>query len=582
MNVRIKALQKELINNKLDAYYLNTTDYHMSEYVPFYFKTIEYFTGFTGSLASLIIDTNNAYLFVDGRYHIQAEKQCYEGIKVMRLGEKGVPEALDYLIQNYKNVGLDGKRTSIDFVLKLLKAHINIRSIDIYSKLINDRVPLNNDKLYKFNLEYAGKSRKEKIDDIKYCLDGKCHIINNLESIAYILNLRGNDILYTPVFLAYLIFYKNDLYFFIDLERLNEDIINELYEDGVIIKPYDYYYEFLKTIKNEIIILDDKKVNYESYLNLRNNNNQFSFSISIVEELKAMKNDIEIKNTRLAHIYDGVAMVRFLYWLNNQDKEQLNEYDILLKLNEIRLNYKAFDLSFKPIIAYNENAAMMHYSPTVDHNKQLKNEGILLIDSGGHYLNGTTDITRTIALGEVNNDIKKHFTLVLKSMFNLSEVIFLSGMAGKQLDILARKDLWEIGIDYRCGTGHGVGHVLAVHEGPPNIRFKETINKTEDMPLKIGHIVSDEPGVYLENKYGLRCENELLVQEAFENEYGKFLKFETLTMCPFDLNLIDTKYLDDKTLKALNNYHKRVYDNLSPYLNDEEKIFLRKATRVIK
>ena len=581
---RIQKLIEVVKNSDLDAYYLNSSDDHLSEYVASYFRTIAYFGGFTGSVSSLIVDSEKAYIFVDGRYHIQAEKQCApNGIEVIKLGNKGALEPEDFLEKYYKGkqIGLDGKRTSIDFVKKLVSKGLLIKDIDLYSELITDREELSKSKLKELDYKYSGKSRKTKLAEIKYCLDGKTHIINNLESIAYLLNLRGDDIVYTPVFYAFLVVYQNDIYFFIDLERLDEDVIDRLYDDEVIIRPYESYYDFLKGIKNELVLLDELKVNFKSYLSLKGHGNRLINMPSIVEDIKSIKNEVEVNNAILANIYDGVAMTRFLLWLSKQDKSELNEYSVAQKLNSFRLEYKAFDLSFNPIVAYNANAAMMHYGPTVDENTKLSNEGILLIDSGGQYLEGTTDITRTIALGKVDDIVKRHFTIVLKSMFNLSEVKFLSGLSGKQLDILARKDIWELGINYRCGTGHGVGQVLSVHEAPPNIRYMKTVSGSEDTPLKAGQIVTDEPGIYLDGEYGIRCENMLLVKKDENNEYGQFLKFKTLTMCPFDLNLIDKNYLDEKTIKALNNYHKNVYDNLSPYLNDEEKEFLKKATREI-
>ncbi len=583
-NQRIKNLVQEIKNNKIDVYYLNTSDYHMSEYVPAYFKTIEYFSGFSGSLATLLVDKENAYIFVDGRYHLQAENQCTPNdVKVVKLGTAGALDPIKFIEKNYqgKTIGLDGKRTSIGFAKELLNKGIKLKSLDIYSSLIENRSPLSKDKLYKLDEQYTGESRKAKLDKVKYILDGKTHIVNNLESIAYMLNLRGNDIVYTPVFLSYLVFNKNDVYFFIDIDRLDSEIIDELYSDGVIIRPYNQYYDFLKTLKNETILLDENKVNYETYCSILNNGNKVVNHLSIIEEMKSKKNDVEIKNTTLAHIYDGVAMVRFLKWLDETDKETLNEYTVSQKLNDFRLSYKAFDLSFNPIVAYNSNAAMMHYGPTKENNTALHNQGILLVDSGGQYKEGTTDITRTIALGQVSDELKMHFTTVLKSMFNLSSAKFMEGMAGNQLDILARRDIWELGIDYRCGTGHGVGHVLAVHEAPPNIRYMHSASKSEEVPLAVGNVVSDEPGIYLEGKYGIRCENLLLVKKDELNEYGQFLSFKTLTLVPFDLRLIDKKYLDEKTIKILNNYHKEVYETLSPYLNEEERLYLYKITREI-
>ncbi len=584
LNKRIENLSKEIKNNKIDVYYLNTSDYHMSEYVPTYFKTIEYFSGFSGSLATLLVDESSANIFVDGRYHIQAENQCVPNdVNVVKLGTKGALDPIAFLEKNYKNkiVGLDGKRTSIAFAKELINKGLKLKSIDIYSSLIENRPALSKDKLYKLDVEYVGETRKQKLDKVKYVLDGKTHIVNNLESIAYMLNLRGNDIIYTPVFLSYLVFNKNDVYFFIDLERLDEEIIEELYEDGVIIRPYDEYYDFLKTLNKETILLDENKVNYETYCSILNKGNKVVNCLSIIEEMKSKKNDVEIQNTTLAHIYDGVAMLRFLKWLDETDKETLNEYTAACKLNEFRLTYKAFDLSFNPIVAYNANAAMMHYGPTKENNCQLHNEGILLVDSGGQYKQGTTDITRTICLGPVSDEFKMHFTTVLKSMFNLSSAKFMEGLSGNQVDILARKDIWELGIDYRCGTGHGVGHVLAVHEAPPNIRYMHSASKSEEVPLAVGNVVSDEPGIYLEGKYGIRCENLLLVKKDEQTEYGQFLSFKTLTLVPFDLRLIDKKYLDDKTIKLLNDYHKEVYETLSPYLNEEERLYLYKITREI-
>ena len=584
LDEKIIALQKALEQNDLDVYYMNSSDYHMSEYVPAYFRTIAYFSGFTGSVATLIVDKEKAYIFVDGRYHIQADKQCLvNGIEVIKLGTVGALDPLEFIIKNYsdKIIGLDGKRTSIYFANKLLQKGLTIKSIDIYSDLIVDRVPLVDTELFKLADKFTGETRKAKLEKVKYCLGGKTHVITNLESIAYLLNLRGNDIAYTPVFLSYLVFYQNEVYLFIDLERLTSDTLEELYEDGVAIKPYNEYYNFLEGIENQVVLLDEHKVNYESMIRLSKHRNKVLHMTSIVEDLKAIKNPIEIDNAIQANIYDGVSMLRFLKWIDEADKEELNEYSVLEKLNSFRLDYKAFDLSFNPIVAYNQNAAMMHYAPTLQDNARLKNEGILLIDSGGQYGEGTTDITRTIALGEVSDEVKKHFTIVLKSMFNLSSAKFLEGTTGQKIDILARKDIWELGIDYRCGTGHGVGQTLSVHEGPPNIRYANTETKSETVPFKPGHIVTDEPGIYLEGKYGIRCENMLLVVKDELNDYGQFLRFKTLTMCPFDLRLVDKKYLDQRTIDLLNDYHKEVYNTLAPYLSEDEKSYLKEVTREI-
>ena len=579
---RLEALRSKMKDHKIDAYFINTSDYHMSEYIPEYFKTLRYFSGFTGSLGQLIVTKDNAYLFVDGRYHGQASQETEQyGIKVQKLGVKGVLNAEEFLIEHCQGqvIGFDGRCVNYAFAKQLLKHHLQLKSIDLYSDIYEDRTPLGHDPLYELDIQYTGLSRKTKLDIINKSLNGKTHIIQNLESIAYLLNLRSNDIAYTPVFLSYMVFDQGDVYLFIDNSRISDLILMNLFEDGVIVKPYAEFYEFIKTLKKRTILLDENKVNYDAYTSLDSSNHIYHMH-SIVEDMKSVKNPVEIKNAKQAHIYDGVAMVRFLKWLKEADKENLTEYDVKVKLNRFRLEYKAFDLSFESIVAYNENAAMMHYTPNKDKHAQLHNEGILLVDSGGHYFEGTTDITRTIALGPTSAKVKKYFTLVLKSMFNLSEVKFLDGLCGYQLDILARKDLWAEGIDYRCGTGHGVGHILAVHECPPNIRYSRK-GMGADVNLKPGHIFSDEPGVYLEGEFGIRCENLLLCKRGINNEYGQFNEFETLTMVPFDLDLIDKQYLDQKTIDALNNYHKTVYNNLSPYLNEEERAFLADATRSI-
>ena len=583
-NKRLKALQNELIKEKIDLYYMNTSDYHMSEYVPEYFKTIAYFSYFTGSMATLLVSQKEAYIFVDGRYHLQADQECLKaGIKVVKLGTKGALQPIEFINKYYhdKVIGLDGRRTSISFAKSLLNRKIKIKSIDIYSKLIQDRKPLSKDHIYELNLKYTGLTRRKKLELIKYCLKGKCHIVNNLESIAYVLNLRSKDILYTPVFMSYLVFLNSDVFLFCNSKRFSKEVLDDLYADGIIIRPYNAYYDFIKIIKNSTIILDENKVNFETYLLIRGRGNKIVNKRSVIEDMKSIKNNVEQQNMKLAHIYDGVAMLRFLMWLDSADKSKLTEYEVGQTLNKFRLKFKAVDISFNTIVGYNENSAIIHYSPKVNGSKRLDNKGVLLIDSGGQYKEGTTDITRTIALGPVKDEVKKYFTLVLKSMFKLSELKFIRGITGNQMDIIVRQDLWAEGLDYRHGTGHGVGYFSSVHEGPPTIRYAHTDAGTENVEIKPGMIFSDEPGIYFDRKFGIRCENLLLCRANFENEYGKFLRFETLTLVPFDLRLIDKNYLDENTRRVLNAYHDRVYRTLLPYLSEEEARYLRRLTKAI-
>ena len=580
---RLSKLRSKMYEKGIDVYFINTCDYHMSEYIPEYFKTLRYFSGFSGSLGQLVVTYDEAYLFVDGRYHTQADQEVGQyGIQVMKLGKKGVLSADDFLINNCQDkvIGFDGKCVSYAFSKKLIKHGLKIKSLDIYSDIIEGRATLSKSMLFELGTSYTGYTRKMKLDVIKRSLNGKTHIIQNLESIAYLLNLRGNDIAYTPVFMAYMIFNKGDAYLFIDAKRLSNEVLANLLEDGVIIRPYFEYYNFIKILRNEVILLDENKVNYDAYTSIDASNKIYNMR-SIVEEMKTVKNPVEVKNAKLAHIYDGVAMLRFIKWLKETDMEGKTEYDAKVKINDIRKSYKAFDLSFNTIVGYMANAAMMHYSPTREVNSPLHNEGILLIDSGGQYYEGTTDITRTVALGPVSDEIKMYYTLVLKSMMNLQRVKFMEGLSGDKLDILARKDLWALGIDYRCGTGHGVGQVLSVHEMPPNVRYQKSPNNGAEVPFRPGNIFSDEPGVYFEGKFGIRIENLLLCKKDELNEYGQFLSFEPITMVPFDLQLIDKRYLDDETVKAINAYHREVYRTLYPYLNDEERLFLTRATRSI-
>ena len=584
MKDRIERLKQNMIKEGIDVYFFNTSDYHLSEYVPEYFRTIAYFSGFTGSMASLLVCRDRTCIFVDGRYHTQADNQCLEhGIEVIKLGTKDAPEPLEFLKQYYPKatVGLDGRRTSCRFVKELLDNDIKVKSIDIYSELIENRAPLSRNPIYEMEEKYVGLSRKRKIEAVNNCIRDKVHVVNNLESIAWLLNLRSDDILYTPVFLSYLVVMDKDVYLFCDLERFSEEILDGLYADGVIIRPYDSFYEFLGTIRNRKILVDENKVNYDTYKAIDRNGNTVLNMRSIIEDLKSVKNPVEQENFRLAHIYDGVSLVRVLMWLDSIDKSTVDECDVSRKIDELRLANGASTLSFSSIVGYNENAAIIHYFPEEGKCARLDNKGILLFDTGGQYYYGTTDITRTVALGPVDDEVKKYFTLERRCMLNLSELKFLQGLSGNQIDIIARKELWKHHVDYRHGTGHGVGYYLSVHEGPPNIRYGKTELGTEKVEIKPGMVFSDEPGIYFEGKFGIRCENLVMCMKDEENEYGQFLRFDTLTMVPFDLDLIDMEYMDQESIDALNRYHEKVYENLSPFMNEEEKEYLRKLTRKI-
>lgn len=583
INARLQKLHEYMSAQGIDVYFLSSNDNHLSEYVADYFKVIAYYSSFTGSVSSMLIDKENAYIFVDGRYHLQADKQCIpNGINVVKLGLENQLDPIAFIEKNYSNclIGLDGKRNSVSFVKKLLEKGINVRSIDLYSESWQPEADFPFSMVREIANNYSGLSRKRKLEMLRYYLKDKIQIVNNLDAIAYILNLRGDDIPYTPVFLSYLVIAPEKAYLFADYKRFSSEVIKHLNQDGIEIKPYDDYYLYLKFLNKQKIVYDENKTNYETYRIISKNNILFS-SRSLIDKMKAIKNPIEQNNIRMAHIYDGIAVLRFLMWLDKADKSNISEYDAARKIDEFRKNYRAEDLSFSSIVACNQNAAIIHYSPSKDDSSMLSDEGILLFDTGGQYPEGTTDITRTISLGKTSEEIKKYFTIVLKAMFNLSELKFLQGLSGNQLDVIVRKELWQYGIDYRHGTGHGVGYNLSVHEGPPNIRYNKLDSGDESAIIKPGMVFSDESGVYFEGLFGIRCENLLLCQKDVKNTYGNFLKFETLTLVPFDLKLIDKNYLDERTIRALNNYHQRVYDTLLPYINEEEAEFLERLTRKI-
>ncbi|MDY6062359.1 MAG: aminopeptidase P family N-terminal domain-containing protein [Erysipelotrichaceae bacterium] len=583
MDKYISKIQGLMKSHNIDIYYLTTSDDHLSEYIPEHYRLIKFLTGFSGSLAKMLITQDKAYLWVDGRYHKQADQEVTSKlIEVMKEGKNGVKSIQEFLADyHHQTLAFDGKLTSYKFISEFCET-MNLVSIDLVSELYEDRPALIKEPIFELDLKYTGVSREAKIKAIKNIYQDNTLIVGNLEEIAYLLNLRGKDIKHTPVFRSFVIYTDNNLYLFIDYEKISPELNDKLRNDNIILKEYDEYYRFLNTLTKQNIFIDLSKINYETIDNLHKSNHIHD-EASALNMLKAIKNDVEIEGMKKAHLYDAVSLIRLYMWLDKIDLTTINELDVAKKLNSLRLEYKAFDLSFSSIIAYNENAAMMHYNPENQIPKQLDNQGILLMDSGGHYLEGTTDITRTIALGPISDEIKKYYTLTLRSMFNLADVKFIKCMNGQQLDILARMYLWKEGVDYRCGTGHGVGQTLSVHEAPPSIRFRDTIGGSEKIPFKKGMVVSDEPGVYFEGKYGIRLENLLYCDDYLSNEYGDFLCFKHLTFVPFDHKLIDLKYLDDETLKLLNEYHQACFDKVSPLLENEEEInYLRNITRSIK
>ena len=592
---RIENIRDLMKEKNIYAYIVPSSDYHQSEYVGDYFKSREFMSGFTGSSGTLIISMDEAGLWTDGRYFIQAEQELKDsGIKLFKMGEEGVPTIEEYLLEKLpKNstLGFDGRVMSVkegqSLANKLAFKGINIEyKYDLVNDIWEDRCLLPTEKAFLLGTEYSGESFSDKLSRIRAVMKEKkatTHILASLDDIAWLFNIRGRDVKSNPVVLSYAVITIDSVYLFIDKNKIGKDIRAELSKENVQIKRYEEVYEFIKNIdENEVVLIDTSKVNYAIYNNIPSN-------VQKIEErnpsilFKSIKNEIELKNIRNSHIKDGVAFTKFMYWLkNNIGKIEITEISATQKLEEFRREQDKFiEPSFSTIAAYKDHAAMMHYSATEESNYKLEPRDLFLVDSGGQYFDGTTDITRTIALGPIPENVRKDFTNVVRGMIRLSKAKFLYGCRGYNLDILARGPLWEEGIDYKCGTGHGIGFVLNVLEGPNGFRWKVREDIDDSCILEEGMVTTNEPGVYVENSHGIRIENEIVVRKAEKNEYGQFMDFEVITFAPIDLDAIDESLILKDEKVYLNNYHKQVYDKISPYLNEEEKQWLKTYTREI-
>lgn len=592
---RIENIRDLMKEKNIYAYIVPSSDYHQSEYVGDYFKSREFMSGFTGSSGTLIISMDEAGLWTDGRYFIQAENELKDsGIKLFKMGEEGVPTIEEYLLEKLpKNstLGFDGRVMSVkegqSLANKLAFKGINIEyKYDLVNDIWEDRCSLPTEKAFLLGVEYSGEGFSDKLSRIRAVMKEKkatTHILASLDDIAWLFNIRGRDVKSNPVVLSYAVISIDSVYLFIDKNKIGEDIRAELSKENVQIKGYEEVYEFIKNIdENEVVLIDTSKVNYAIYNNIPSN-------VQKIEErnpsilFKSIKNEIELKNIRNSHIKDGVAFTKFMYWLkNNIGKIEITEISATQKLEAFRREQDKFiEPSFSTIAAYKDHAAMMHYSATEESNYKLEPRDLFLVDSGGQYFDGTTDITRTIALGPIPENVRKDFTNVVRGMIRLSKAKFLYGCRGYNLDILARGPLWEEGIDYKCGTGHGIGFVLNVHEGPNGFRWKVREDIDDSCILEEGMVTTNEPGVYVENSHGIRIENEIVVRKAEKNEYGQFMDFEVITFAPIDLDAIDESLILKDEKVYLNNYHKQVYDKISPYLNEEEKQWLKTYTREI-
>ena len=590
---RLEKLRALMAERGIDAYVIPTSDFHESEYVGDFFKARKYMSGFTGSAGVLAVTKDEAGLWTDGRYFIQAANQLKGStIQLMKMGEEGVPTIEAFLLEKMPEggkLGFDGRVITafqgLGFAKKMEEKNASLSTgEDLVDLIWEDRPGLSAEPAYGLDVKYAGKSAEEKLADLRETMKKEgcsVHIITTLDDIAWLFNIRGNDVLYNPVILSYAVIEMDKAHLFVNPACISDEIRADLEKIGTVLHPYNNVVAYVKDLSaDETVLLDPRKVNYEIYSAVagkkveKTNPTQLS---------KAIKNPVELANIRNAHIKDGVAFTKFMYWLKtNIGKIEITEISASDYLEERRKEQEGFiELSFNTISAYNANAAMMHYSATEESNAVLKPEGMLLVDSGGQYYEGTTDITRTMILGPITDEQKLHFTTVLRSMLNLQGAKFLHGCIGQNLDILARGPLWELGIDYKCGTGHGIGYLLNVHEAPNGFRWKIVPERVDNGVLEEGMVTTDEPGVYIEGSHGIRTENELICRKGVKNGDGQFMYFEPVTYAPIDLDGIDPTLMNEKERRALNDYHAMVYGKLFPYLNDDEREWLKEYTRSI-
>ena len=593
VNERITALRERMKEKKIDAYLVPTDDFHASEYVGEYFKCRKYITGFTGSAGTAVIMQDMAGLWTDGRYFIQAAAQLEgTGVDLFKMGEPGVPTIHQFLEEKLGEgmcLGFDGRTISAKEAAELSEAlgkkdaSLSV-DYDLVGEVWEDRPALSCEPVMELDVKWAGESRADKCAKIRKAMEEKgadAFVLTSLDDIAWLLNIRGGDVHCCPVVLSYLVMTQKEIKLFANEKAFPAEVLDALAKDGVTLLPYDSIYGYVKTFAKDMkVLLCKQKANSRLVSNI-------PAEVEILDEEnltllpKAIKNPVEVENERIAHIRDGVALTKFIYWLKkNVGKIPMTELSAEEKLYSFRAQQENFiDNSFDPIISYGVHAAINHYSATPETDIPIEPRSFLLADTGGNYYEGTTDTTRTIVMGPVTDEQKKFFTAVLRGMLNLGNAKFRYGCTGVNLDYLARGPLWELGQDFNHGTGHGVGYLLNVHEGPNSFRWK--VVPGNNAVLEEGMITSDEPGYYVEDGYGIRHENMIVCKKAEKTQFGQFMCFEFLTMVPFDLDAVVPEQMTAHERELLNNYHAQVYEKISPYLDEDEKAWLKEATRAI-
>lgn len=590
---KVEALRKLMAEKGIDAYVVPTADFHQSEYVGEHFKARQFITGFTGSYGTAVITRDDAGLWTDGRYFFQATNEMAgSGIRLMKMFVGDTPSVTEFLadaVPEGGTVGFDGRVLAMgegqEFEEVLSAKNIKIDySEDLIDQIWEDRPPLSEKPAFFLEEKYSGESTESKLKRVREKMKesgADVHIIASLDDTCWLLNVRGDDIDFFPLMLSYSIVTMDSMELYVDERKLDDQIHAELAKSNVHIHPYNDIYEDIKKLDTSLTaMIDPMKMNYALYKNI---------PCKIVEAanptilMKAMKNPVELENIKEAHIKDGIAITKFMYWVKTRyDKEKITELSSVDKLTSLRAEQEGYIRdSFEPLCAFADHAAMMHYSPSEESDVQLKEGAFFLNDTGGGYYQGSTDITRTFVLGSVDQEMKKYFTAVVRAMMRLSRAKFLYGCYGYNLDILARGPIWDLDLDFQCGTGHGVGYLGNVHEPPTGFRWYIVPSKNEHHQLEEGMVITDEPGIYEDGKFGIRIENEFIVRKGVQNKYGQFMHFETITFAPIDLDGIDPEEMSKDEREWLNNYHKDVYEKIGPHLTDEEREWLKEYTRAI-
>ena len=594
---RLAALRAAMKEADIDCYIIPTSDYHNSEYVSEYFMVRKYFSGFTGSAGTLVVLKDKAALFTDGRYFIQAAKQLQgSDITLMKMGEPKVPTLEEYVRQELKegeNIGFDGRVITAGDGLAFEKTAMEkggkvIFHLDLAEKIWKDRPALLFTPVFVLKEEYSGESCDDKLKRLREKMKEEgaaVHLLTTLDDIAWLFNLRAKDVESCPVLLSYAVITMDEAILFAGERAFDETVRKYLAEHHITLKPYDDFYTYVadlvKTGPKEKLLVCENRINYRLKKELGD--------AVIVDRanpttlMKAVKNSTEQENLRKAHLMDGVAVTKFMYWLKtNVGKVPMTEVSASDYLESLRgSNPTYIEPSFATICAYGANGAIIHYTATPESYSEIQAKGMLMVDSGGHYYEGSTDITRTFVLGEITEEMRQHFTLVARAMLRLKSTRFLHGCKGVNLDLAAREVFWEKGLDYKHGTGHGVGYLLNVHEGPNSFRYKVLPGSDNDWVFEEGMVTTDEPGIYIEGSHGVRIENELLCRKGEKNEYGQFMEFEDLTYVPIDLDGLDVSAMENSEIQVLNRYHRTVYEKLAPFFDGEELEWLKNATREI-